>query len=392
MLVRKLLDWCAGRIRGRTSRGTALTCGAVLLLVAAVCAIGFTLVDMRGEALDAALGNTEDLAAALSEQTSRSVQATDIVLRDVQDYVSGRGLATPEEFRRVLGTESMHLVLRRYAERVPQAEMVALIGADGVPVVNSHDWPTPMADLSGRDYTRHFAAENDPGLFISAPVAGRLTNVWTVFLSRRVSGPDGRFLGVVHASVPVRVFADLYASIDLPHSHNFLLLRRDGTILIRYPDSLSRVGQKMPAQSPWYSLVAAGGGNYESPGYFDDAARLVAVRPLRDYGLVVDVATRVDAALVHWKRMSALVVLGTTLAACVLLVMLLLLRRNLHRVEQFAGALQESETQLQARSHELATTLASMGQGLMMVDARDVVAVCNERAANMLDLPPELTS
>jgi diguanylate cyclase (GGDEF)-like protein len=389
-IVRRLLDRCAGCLRRRVGRGTVLTSGATLLIAAAVLAVGVTLMHMRREALDATLDNTEDLAAVLSEQTTRSVQAADLIVRDVQDYVAGLGLTTPEEFRRTLATKYVHELLRRYAARLPQADLVALIGADGFRVNNSQDWPIPYGYLTGRDYLRHFAAENDPGLFISEPVVSQATRVWTVFVGRRVNAADGTFLGIVHASIPVRVFADLYASIDLPHSHTFMLLRSDGTILIRYPDVVSRAGQKMPAKSPWYELVAAGGGNYESPGYFEDGARLVAVRPLRDYRLVVNVATRADVALVHWRGMAAIAVLGTAFAAGFLLLLLLLLRRNLQRVEQFASALQESETHLQERSHELATTLASMGQGLMMVDAQEIVAVCNERAADMLDLPPAL--
>ena len=69
-----------------------------------------------------------------------------------------------------------------------------------------------------------------------------------------------------------------------------MLLRRDGTVLVRYPDPAERAGLKMPADSPWYGQAALGGGHYESFGVFDTTARLVAVRPLHDYPLVMDVA------------------------------------------------------------------------------------------------------
>jgi hypothetical protein len=62
----------------------------------------------------------------------------------------------------------------------------------------------------------------------------------------------------------------------------FLLLHRDGTIIVRYPDPKNRMYEKMPAASPWHQLVLQGGGQYRSPGYFDSKARLVAVHPLRD--------------------------------------------------------------------------------------------------------------
>jgi hypothetical protein len=62
----------------------------------------------------------------------------------------------------------------------------------------------------------------------------------------------------------------------------FLLLHRDGTIIVRYPDPKNRMYEKMPAASPWHQLVLQGGGQYRSPGYFDSKDRLVAVHSLRD--------------------------------------------------------------------------------------------------------------
>ena len=264
----------------------------------------------------------------------------------------------------------------------------------------------PPADLSDRDYMRHFAADNDAGLFVGEPILNRATNVWTIIVARRLNNRDGAFLGVALAAMPLRVFTGLYASIDPPQHVSLMLLRRDGTVLVRHPDTAQHIGQKMPAASPWYALVAQGGGQYTSPGYFDESARLVAVRPLPGYQLVVDVAMPIDLALMHWRRMSLLIGLGTAGAAGALLLLLFMLRRQLQRLQQsraalrlhnteltrIAGALQESETRLGARSHELATTLASMDQGLMMVDAQGIVAVCNARAIDLLDLPPELVA
>ena len=62
----------------------------------------------------------------------------------------------------------------------------------------------------------------------------------------------------------------------------FLLLHRDGSIIVRYPDPKNRMYEKMPAASPWHQLVLQGGGQYLSPAYFDSKDRLVAVHSLRD--------------------------------------------------------------------------------------------------------------
>ncbi len=60
------------------------------------------------------------------------------------------------------------------------------------------------------------------------------------------------------------------------------------------------------------------------------------------------------------------------------------------RLESQAVALRRSEVDAAEKSTVLQTTLESMDQGIMMVNADRVVEVCNARAMQMLDLPPEL--
>jgi diguanylate cyclase (GGDEF)-like protein len=222
-----------------------------------------------------------------------------------------------------------------------------------------------------------------------------------VNLVRRVNGPHGEFLGMVLASVPMTVFHDLYRSINLPSSESLMLLRRDGTVLAQHPDDADRLGVRMPAKSPWYAQVTHGGGHYES---LDAKTLLVAVRPLQDYPLVMDVALSEAAALANWRREATMIALGTACAAACLLLLLRAFGRQFRRLQaqqatlsarneeltRSAAALQASEARLAATSGELEITLASMDQGLVMVDAGGAVAVCNRRAIEILDLPAAL--
>jgi hypothetical protein len=106
-------------------------------------------------------------------------------------------------------------------------------------------------------------------------IENRATFVWSLYLLRRVNGPQGEFLGMVLASMLLNAIADLYQSITLPSGQSIVLLRRDGTMLSRNLSPGDQVGTKMPATSGWYSLVARGGGHYESPGFFDTITRMV---------------------------------------------------------------------------------------------------------------------
>ena len=67
----------------------------------------------------------------------------------------------------------------------------------------------------------------------------------------------------------------------------------------------------MPVDSEWYRLVREGGGNYQSPGFFDGVPRLVAVRPLKDYPLVANVTEA--SALANWNYRAMLIGLGWTI-------------------------------------------------------------------------------
>jgi diguanylate cyclase (GGDEF)-like protein len=310
-------------------------------------------------------------------------------------------VTSPEEFRRILVTKETHDFLRSQVDRLPQVDTIALVGAAGARVNYSAGWPTPATDLSDRDYAQHFARIDDPGLFISEPMISRATNKWSLQFARRVNGPHGDFLGIVLATVPLAVFEDLYRSINLPPSETLTLLQRDGTVLARFPDPVSRVGAKMPADSPWYTQVALGGGRYESFGAFDTTVRLVAVRLLRNYPLVMGVALTKDAILSHWRREATLIALGTAATVICILLMLYRLQLQFRHLEKSrstltnrngelmrtAKALRASEADLATTSRELAISLASMHQGLMTVDAEGIVTVCNRRAIELLDLP-----
>src|SRR5450756_2386792 len=77
--------------------------------------------------------------------------------------------------------------------------------------------------------------------------------------------------------------------------------------------SKDRSGEMMPEESPWHRLVSQGGGAYRSPGYFDGKARLVAVRPLSGYPLVINVGVSESAALASWRNHALTIGIGTLL-------------------------------------------------------------------------------
>ena len=132
--------------------------------------------------------------------------------------------------KRVMGTEEIHNFMVSRRETLPQSEAVGLVGADGTLINGSRQWPTPVVDLSDRDYFTYFRDHNDAGIFIGAPRPDRRTGVWTFFLGRRISGPKGEFLGVLLALMEIRYFEEFYQAIN-PPGGSVALFRDDGGVL-----------------------------------------------------------------------------------------------------------------------------------------------------------------
>jgi len=289
------------------TKSLAAVAGATLLVIVAI-AMSIVVVGLRSDALDEARRNIANLAFVLGEQTARSAQSIDLALRDLQDTIRKTQADAGEAFRRAAISGPFQLELKEMAQRLNQADFIAILDAKGQ-LISASNGVTGL-NLSTRDYFRYFASNSDAGVFISAPAENRVTGFETIYFARRFSSTAGEFLGIIVCGVPIRYFDEIYSAMDLPRNESFLLARRDGTVLVRHPDPIERAGVVMPATSPWYKIVSAGGGLYDSPGYFDETPRMVAVRPLTDFSLVVDCAVAEWDVLAAWRRQAFFIVAG----------------------------------------------------------------------------------
>src|SRR5207247_3337627 len=139
-------------------------------------------------------------------------------------------------------------------ETLPQANAVGIVGADGTLINTSRGWPVPALDVSDREHFLYLRDHNDGGVFVSAPQRARLTGEWTAFFARRVSGPRGEFLGILVGSIEAPYFEEFYKAIN-PKGGSVAIFRRDGTLIARFPHLEDKIGEKLPASSPWYDMV-----------------------------------------------------------------------------------------------------------------------------------------
>jgi diguanylate cyclase (GGDEF)-like protein/PAS domain S-box-containing protein len=368
------------------------------LIGLAVIAIGVTLSALRDDVLKEAAADTANIAAVLAEQAARSVQQVDLVATDIEEKLSSLAPIDEDQYLQTLRSqETWNLLVERWG-RLPQADIVSVIDKFGKPANAANRWPAPDVDLSDRDYFRYHKTNPSSDLYVSSILMNRVSGGHTVFMSKRLHGPDGDFLGVVLIGLKLAHFQQIYDSITTFRQQSFMFLRKDGTVLVRYPDVAGVPGRTMPANSPWHALVETGG-EFRSPGYFDGTARLVAVRPVRGYPLVVNVAISEYDALANWRHKAMLIGIGTALAVmCSLLLLYALswqyrrLLRSEESVAERSAALAQKTAELKEVNGRIDTALNNMLQGLAMFDREMRLVVCNRRYLEMYGISSEIVT
>jgi signal transduction histidine kinase/DNA-binding NarL/FixJ family response regulator/HPt (histidine-containing phosphotransfer) domain-containing protein len=386
-----------------------LTCAGLIALAAIAAALAIW--HGRREALARYQQTDANLGFVLAEETARSIQGVDLVVQAIRTQVLAGGVTTPAAFAAAVQYQAASQALLDRLRNLPQAAAIHIVSADGVVVASSVTLPQTTVDVSDREFFGWFREHPADIPFISTPVQGRLTPGWTAYVVRRVAGPDGTTLGFVAGGLALSYFEQFYRAIAHDDASAITLMRRGGTVLARYPGFDQYVGTHMPPWSHWYAVAAKGGGLYRSDGELTGHPRWVSVHPLQDYNLAIDVSFTEAAALRGWQRQSITIACATLAVSVVLLLLFralvtqvrrlafseaALAQRNADheaarlRLESQAEALRHSEADAEEKSAVLQTTLEFMDQGIVMVNADRVVAVCNVRAIQMLDLPADL--
>ncbi len=366
---------------------------ALGLIGVAVLAIAVTVLALRQDAVNDATIDTGNIATVLAEQTARAVQAIDIATSEIADRLGNDGGLRPQGYDALARGPAMHSLLVDRLGRLPQSDFISIIDKDGEQVNSSRQWPAAQANLSDRDYFISVRDSVEARLFVSGVVRNRVSDSRNIFFAKRINGPNNEFLGLVLAGVKPSYFEHVYESLRSIRSQSFLLLRDDGTVLVRYPDTQRLTGRKLPSASAWHALAESGGGHYNSSGIFDGIPRLIAVRPLKDFPLVINVGIPTTEALANWRFRATAIGLGTALALICSLLLIYALHQQFAQIAASKASLVEREARLAEKTAELEeantridTAVNHMIQGLVMFNAAGELVVCNDRFIEIYDL------
>ncbi len=307
--------------------------GVAVVLVSLLCA-ALTILDLRGKTFRDVSEEMSTLGFVLAEQTSRYLQVVDLLLQETRTHAQQLQIRTPEQFRLALGNEETHRFLHERMVNLPQANALAIVDADGRLLNSSRDWPAQHVDASDRGFYLYLRTHNDTGLFVATALKSRVTGNWTIYVARRINGPDGELLGLVVGALDIGYLSNFYRAISTNKALRVTLLRRDGTVLAQHPYDGQLIGKPVPAGSRWYKLVASGGGSYRARALDSGMPSIIAVNVLQHYPLVIDVSMYQYDALATWRQQVIYVVAGEFAAAATFILLFWVIGRQFRRQAQ----------------------------------------------------------
>jgi diguanylate cyclase (GGDEF)-like protein len=364
-----------------------LTILGVVLIAAIFVATGWLVVTRRNDDLAENRRGAAELTQVLAEQTSRTLQPVDLILRAIQQRLIGTIGQGPGDLS-WWTSRSTFDQLTEQLQSLPQIDALIIVGANGYLANYTRKYPAPVSDLSDREYFRYLSSSDDHGLYVSAPFQTHEDGIWTIHLARRVNNSAGAFAGVAVAAVTIGHIEDFYRAVT-PAEGAVTLLRRDGTMLGHYPPLAREQGFKLPAEAPWYNVVASGGGSYLTPGYVNGLERLVSVRPLRDFPLVVDSSTPLNAVLAAWRREVGWLVAGAGVATACVIFLLWLFGRQIGRLQKSELSLARQNAELESGRRQFDAVLDNISQGVTFFDRDQRLLISNRRYAEIYRLTAE---
>ena len=165
---------------------------------------------------------TQNIAGALDQRISASIEKIDLALRTVADelerQIAGKGI----------DAAAINAFLKRHEQRVPEIDGIRVADAEGFHILGRGVVATDKVGIADRNYFVYQRDHDDRSLHISKPVTGRIAKKQVMVAAQRYNYPDGRFAGVVIGAITVEHFTRLLSGFKL--GANGILSLRDAEL------------------------------------------------------------------------------------------------------------------------------------------------------------------
>ena len=241
--------------------------------ISAICTS--VMLDMRHGEEELARQTLDNLASSIDADISRNVELYDLSLRAVVST-----MLMPEI--KDVSKPIRHLILFDHAATAKHFGAIQVFDAEGRLTIDASTLDPVEENRSDEEFFQVHRDHPDAGLFISRPMLHR--GAYSIVLSRRVTGTDGSFLGVVAGSIRFSYFHDLFGRLHLGPEDTITVLRRDASVIMRTPFDLDVIGRSLAHVPGVMRALSEPSGSYTGLGALDGVPRLLVwsdgTRPL----------------------------------------------------------------------------------------------------------------
>jgi diguanylate cyclase (GGDEF)-like protein/PAS domain S-box-containing protein len=373
---RTTAPWRRGPVLWLTLSGALLVAA---ILIGTVLIIG----QFRERALSNGERELENTVLLLSRHFDQQFGDLEVPLNDLIDQIHAAGVQDPDAFRRRMSTPEMHLFMKAKVSGPSEIAGINVYDAGGTLISSSQTAVVPSVNVADRAY--FIALKSGPQQHQIELVRSRFTGGPKTVIARKVTGPNGEFLGIISRGIAPADIESFFSSVALGDGAAISMFHRDKTMLARHPHVDLMIGGKF-SSAPLLDEVLSRSGRLtlrvRSP--VDQQDRLGAAAELSHFPIVVVATKTVASALADWRAQTRFLIVAAIMSALVIAFILLVIIRQMNRQSL------EAQQRLELEKDRLDTALNNMTQGLVQYDASARVVTCNRRYLDMFNLSTEV--
>jgi len=274
---------------------------ALTVILALLAGTALQLQIAHGDAIRSAENIAGAVVKSIEYHLRGSFRRIDNLLNEAALAVADNRFGTPEFRDRLLS---------RIAT-MPEILHVATANESGL--MSPRVWPDrglPQQglDVSGREYFQNQRGAVDPGhLVVGVPRISRVEGTRSIQLSHPLLGPNGKFAGIVWASISPDIYARYLDTTLLDEDGGSAVIGLDGRILARSPNQAEMFGKDISDSdlfTRWIQHSLSGVAHLVSKADGND--KLVAYRVIGGFPMVVTSGISLARAMREWYPIAAL--------------------------------------------------------------------------------------
>lgn len=285
-------------------------------------------------------------------------------------------------------------LLKDYMRHLPELRNLLMTDANGRIRADARE-ESVGKDASGREYFKvHSAAPGDDSFHISQPFKA-FNGVTAIILSRVMRDSQGRFAGVVLASLDANFFAEALRLSVHEQGVQSLLINLQGDILSMVPPS-DRIGKNLKGGIAYTEHINSGQATtrHLNQVKLEPKVKIAIFHNLPGAPLAVVVSRDYDSLMAEWRQSLYYHIASFVLLASIALFLLALAARRQHDLIRVQEQLAESELELRTivdaepecvKVLDADSTLLKMNPaGLAMIEADSWEQVAGRRVLDIV--------